>query len=400
MASLQRVSWGHVISIPWSMTGVPQRRYAAHVLNLWHVQGWMADMFAWLGVACFPFQGKAPQRQVAALRDIPVLFIHGAEDPLLPFEATLQVYDTKPGAKRLWLIPGVGHAQEPVLAQDAEYAAQLGEFFHGVLPPQIQPHVSNATITCNVVAQPDGAFTVQWRNPGPPGVVLLTIVHDTRVEFRTVWLSDEAAIPPIRHRPRQVSCLRLFTGTGCGDTARLCLSYRGQRYQEVFQPDIHSLSLLLHEGRLKELDTLLQALPQDRPRHHLTSFSGILCADHATDQTQTAAYCQDRCHGPFVWLLALRGQAVSRQLPTPWDLAAVILDTPVGPDSTPRQGERSNRTIAVTELWLNAPRCGPVFASAPRPARLRPRAGRVRPGDRPHQRRPRSAARSQTQCRQ
>ena len=319
--------------------GVPQRRYAAHVLNLWHVQGWMADMFAWLGVACFPFQGKAPQRQVAALKDIPVLFIHGAEDPLLPFEATLQVYDTKPGAKRLWLIPGVGHAQEPVLAQDAEYAAQLGEFFHGVLPPQIQPHVSTPPITCNVVAQPDGAFTVQLRNPGPPGVVLLTIVHDTRVEFRTVWLSDEAAIPHvIRHRPRQVSCLRLFTGTGCGDTARLCLSYRGQRYQEVFQPYIRGLSRLLHEGRLKELDTLLQALPQDRPEAPFDFFLGVYCVQimqrtrhklpHIA-RTAATAFCRYWHYG---------GQAVPRQLPTPWDLAAVILDTPVGPYSTPRQG--------------------------------------------------------------
>jgi hypothetical protein len=255
----------------------------------------------------------------------------------LPFEATLQVYDAKPGAKRLWLIPGVGHAQEPVLAQDAEYVAQLGAFFHGVLPSPSPPRLDTAPITCDVVAQPDGAFTVQLRNPGLPGMVLLTIVHDTRVEFCPVWLSDVATLPHvIRHRPRQVSCLRLCTASGCGATARLCLSRRGQGYQEVFQPYIRSLSRLLHEGSLKELDTLLQALPQDRPEAPFDFFIGIYCVQimqrtryklpHIA-RTAATAFCRYWHYG---------GQAAQRSLPTPWDLAAAILDTPVAPYSTPR----------------------------------------------------------------
>jgi pimeloyl-ACP methyl ester carboxylesterase len=322
--------------------GLPQPRYAAHVLNRWHMRGWMADMFAWLGVACFPFQGKAPQRQVAALKDTPVLFIHGAEDPLLPFEATLQVYDAKPGAKRLWLIPGVGHAQEPVLAQDAEYAAQLGAFFHDVLPWQHQPHVGTPAITCEVVAQPGGAFTVQLRNPGPPAVVLLTMVHDTRVEFRTVWLSDAMALPQVlRHRPRQVGCLRLFTGSGCGNTIRHCLSRRGQRYREMFQPSIRGLSRLLHEGRLKDLDTLLQALPQDRPEAPFDFFLGVYCVQIMQRTRHKLPHIARAAAMAFCRYWHYGGQAAQRQLPTPWDLAAAILRTPVAPQYTPHGRDAS-----------------------------------------------------------
>jgi pimeloyl-ACP methyl ester carboxylesterase len=312
--------------------GVPQRRYAAHVLNSWRVGGWMAEVFARVGTAAFPFQGKAPQRQVDALGDMPVLFIHGAEDPLLPFEATLQIYDTKPGAKHLWLIPGVGHAQEPVLAQDAEYAAQLGEFFHRALSARAPSRVGTPPITCDVVVQPGGACTLQLRNAGPPALVLLTIVYDTRVEFRTVWVPDAVDLSNVgRDTPRQVSCLRLFTVTGCGDSTRPCLSPRGQRYQEVFQPYIRGLSRLLHEGRLQELAPLLDALPQESPKAPFDFFLGVYCVQimHRTQRklphiarAAAMAFCRYWHYGR---------QAAQRQLPTPWDLAATILHTPAAP---------------------------------------------------------------------
>jgi pimeloyl-ACP methyl ester carboxylesterase len=316
--------------------GVPQRRYA-HVLNPVHVGAWLAHALARLGAACFPFQGKAPQRQVGALQDMPVLFIHGAEDPLLPFEATLQVYATKPGAKRLWLIPGVGHAQEPVLAQDAEYVAQLGNFFHPLLSSKIQRSIDTPAILCDVVAQPAGACTVRLHNPGPPGVVLLTIVYDTRVEFRTIWVADRVDLLTMGHdRPRQVSCLRLFAVTdGSRDTTRLCPSARGQRYQEVFQPYIRGLSKLLHEGRLKDLDPLLRALPQERPEAPFDFFLGVYCvqimhrAQHTlphTARAAAAAFCRYWHYGQ---------QAEQRQQSMLWDLAAAILETPVAPPAPP-----------------------------------------------------------------
>jgi pimeloyl-ACP methyl ester carboxylesterase len=315
--------------------GVPQRRYA-HVLNSWHVKGWLADLFAWVGGACFPFDGKAPHRQVDALQDMPVLFIHGAEDPLLPFEATLQVYDAKPGAKRLWLMPGIGHAQEPVLAQDEEYAAQLGDFFHRLFK-KTQPSHSTPPITCDVVTHPAGALTLQVHNPGPPGLVLLTMVHDTRIEFRTVWMTDEVALPMLEHdRPRQVGSLRLFSVTGCGDTARQYPSPRGCRYREVFQPYIRRLSMLLHEGRLQELDSLLGALPQQRPEAPFDFFLGVYCVQIMRRTQHKLPHIARAAAIAFCRYWQYGKQPMPRQQPTLWDLAATILETPLAPDDMPQ----------------------------------------------------------------
>jgi uncharacterized protein len=316
--------------------GVPQRR-DAHVLNPWRIRGWMADICAWLGAVCFTFDGKAPQRQVGALQDVPVLFIHGAEDPLLPFEATLQVYEAKPGAKRLWLIPGVGHAQEPVLAQDAEYVAQLGDFFHRLFCRRDQPSHGTPIITCDVVTQPAGAFTLRLHNPGPPGLVLLTMVYDTRVEFRTVWTTDEVESPPLVYdRPRQVSCLRLFAVTGWGDTARRCPSPRGRCYQEVFQPYIRGLSQLLHEGRLQELDSLFRSLPQQRPEAPFDFFLGVYCVQIMQRTQHKLPHIAKAAAAAFCRYWQYGRKTMQRQPPTLWDLATAILDTQVAPDDTPQ----------------------------------------------------------------
>src|SRR5689334_8549431 len=83
-----------------------------HVLNQWRVSGWLARTFAWAGMTFFPFAGKDPREPARTLTDTSVLCIHGVDDPLLPFEGTLQVYDALPGTKQLWLIPEVSHPQE------------------------------------------------------------------------------------------------------------------------------------------------------------------------------------------------------------------------------------------------------------------------------------------------
>jgi hypothetical protein len=297
----------------------------------------LADAVSWAGATLFPFQAKDPQVQARALADTPVLFIHGVEDALLPCEATLQVYQGKPGAKRLWLIPGVGHAQEPVLAQDAEYAAQLGDFFHPLLPSKIRPSTAVSSITCDVVAQPAGTWTVRLHNPGPPGVVLLTIVHDTRVEFRTIWVADRMELPTVGcEQPRQVSCLRLFTGTGASsDAARPCLSARGQRYQAVFQPYVRGLSKLLHEGRLKDLAPLLRALPQERPEAPFDFFLGVYCVQIMQRTQHTLPHIARAAAAVFCRYWHYGQQAEQRQQPSPWDLAAAILETPVASHAPP-----------------------------------------------------------------
>jgi hypothetical protein len=246
----------------------------------------------------------------------------------LPFEATLQVYQAKPGVKRLWLMPGVGHAQEPVLAQDAEYTAQLREFFHSALPTQTSSCVGAPPITCDLLAPPAGAATVQLRNAGSPGLVLLTSVYDKRLEFRTVWLSDGVDLPHMgSDAPRQVSCLRLFTGTGCGATARLCPSARGQRYQEVYQPYMRGLSRLLHEGRLQELDDLLAALPQERPEAPFDFFLGLYCVQIMRQTQRKLPHIARAAAAAFCRYWPSSRPAAPGQRSTPRDLAAAVLST-------------------------------------------------------------------------
>src|SRR5262249_9739991 len=103
--------------------GGPPAPRQHHVLNTRRVPSWLSRSLARVGTPFFPFAAKAPRVPARLLTDTPVFCIHGLADPLLPFEATLQVYDALPGTKRLWLMPEVSHAQEPILAQDGEYVA-------------------------------------------------------------------------------------------------------------------------------------------------------------------------------------------------------------------------------------------------------------------------------------
>ena len=313
----------------------------AHVLNPVPLGAWFVDTISRLGTAFFPFPGKDLQEQPRALKDVPVLFIHGVEDPLLPFEATLQAYAAKPGEKRLWLIPRVGHAQEPILAQDAEYAAQLGDFFHRVLPSDRQPHASIPPMTCEVIAQDPKTFCLRLHNPGPPGLALTTIVGHKAVDFRTVWVHDRAEVPDIAigERP-QVSCCRLFEVTGCGDTADVRLTARGRRYQEVFQPQVRELSKILHESRLKDLEALLDALPWEKPEAPFDFFLGVYCVQIMRRTQHKLPHMARAAAEAFCRYWPDNVPVVAPFSPTPWDLVCAVLGKPVGPRYAPLTGHR------------------------------------------------------------
>ncbi|MCZ6874720.1 MAG: alpha/beta hydrolase [bacterium] len=256
--------------------GVPQCRQP-HVLNPFHMPKWLANIAAPLGMAGYPFQAKDPLRSATRLKDIPVFFIHGVEDPLLPFEATLEVYDAKPGVKRLWLMPGVGHAQEAVLANDGEYTAQLSDFFHDVLSNSA--HAKTPTLSWEVSANHAGRPMLQLYNNGPPGAVLTTFISDQAADFTTTWVDDAATLPiPTGHPFRHVHSLRLFEAVqGSHATVQCLLTSRGQRYQTVFRPYIRALSRLLHESRLSELGDCLKTLPQSKPEAPFDFFLGVYC---------------------------------------------------------------------------------------------------------------------------
>lgn len=57
----------------------------------------------------FSYKAAAPIDGIADL-EIPVFFIHGADDAYIPPEASIKLHKAKPGPKKLWLAPGAQHA--------------------------------------------------------------------------------------------------------------------------------------------------------------------------------------------------------------------------------------------------------------------------------------------------
>jgi hypothetical protein len=264
-----------------------------------------------------------------------VFCIHGVEDPLLPFEGSLQVYEALPGPKRLWLMPRVSHAQEPILAQDLEYSAQLGDFFHTAL----RGEMTRPGITCEVVQESAATFGVQVHNTGAPGLFLVTVIGEQRLDCQTMWVAQAAYLPALAMPKRPtVTCLRLFAIDGEGDTARVRQSARSLRYQSVFQPLIRALSQTLHEKRWRDLAPLLQALPFERPEAPFDFFLGLYCMQ-IMQRTQrrlphlarTAAEAFQR-----YWHYGPPPDLVDQG--TPWELVAAVLGRPTQSRATPHIG--------------------------------------------------------------
>jgi pimeloyl-ACP methyl ester carboxylesterase len=318
--------------------GRPPAPRQHHVLNTRRVPGWLARCLARAGEACLPFAAKDPRVPARLLTDTPVFCIHGLDDPLLPFEATLQVYATLPGTKRLWLIPEVSHAQEPVLAQDGEYVAQLAHFFQAAL--QGDTRTGLPSITCQLVPQGPERYALRLRNAGPPCMVLTTVMTEHALASRTIWVQDGTELPVIATgRQPTVSCLGLFEAAGDGERAHLRSTPRGQQYRTTFQPLIRELSKVLHERRLDALEPLLHRLPQERPEPPFDFFLGVYCVQimqrtrhkmpHLA-QMAARAFTRYWHYGPYV---EQPGQ------PTLWTLATEIL----GQQRKPRRRVHARR---------------------------------------------------------
>ena len=247
-----------------------------HVLNQRRVSGWLARTLAWAGMTFFPFAGKDPREPARTLTNTSVLCIHGVDDPLLPFEGTLQVYDALPGVKQLWLIPEVSHPQEAALAQDGEYVAQLARFFHAAL--RGQTHVATPSITSQLVPQGAESYVLHLHNAGAPGLILTTVVSEHDLACRAVWVRDTAEFS-VHTRGRQpiVHCRPLFKVEGDGDHAHIRYTPRGQQYRTSFRSIIRELSQRLHERRLHDLEALLHTLPHERPEAPFDFFLGVYC---------------------------------------------------------------------------------------------------------------------------
>ena len=60
-------------------------------------------------------------RQKNGLADVPVLFIHGTADKLIPYTNTLRLYDLKRGKKALYICPGAGHVRSISVNREKYY---------------------------------------------------------------------------------------------------------------------------------------------------------------------------------------------------------------------------------------------------------------------------------------
>ena len=72
------------------------------------------------GFVTWPFQWLAflvidndysPLAAVQAVGPIPILLIHGDQDPVVPAEHSRRLYETAAEPKELWVVPGAGHIQ-------------------------------------------------------------------------------------------------------------------------------------------------------------------------------------------------------------------------------------------------------------------------------------------------
>ncbi len=113
-----------------------------HQLSTLRLPRTLAIALASAASALYPFPAKSLRGLSRKLASTPIFLIHGVEDPLLPCEAALEFHDALLGPRRLWLIPGVAHAQEPVLLARREYVLELTRFldeaFCGFLVPSPQ----------------------------------------------------------------------------------------------------------------------------------------------------------------------------------------------------------------------------------------------------------------------
>lgn len=83
------------------------------------------------GVACLTF-GTCPMNMslVKNVKEIhiPIYFIHGEKDDLMPYEGAQKVFDAANEPKKWWLVPRAGHIQSQAMEQES-YQLRVTEFY-------------------------------------------------------------------------------------------------------------------------------------------------------------------------------------------------------------------------------------------------------------------------------
>ncbi|HPD32135.1 MAG TPA: alpha/beta fold hydrolase [Phycisphaerae bacterium] len=100
--------------------------YENHPPQFWRFLRWLLFCECRKRLNCtFPSVRKALARMEGPR---PILFIHGERDSYIPVEQSQLLYESAPGPKFLWIVPGAKHNQSAVLRPD-QYAARTVAFF-------------------------------------------------------------------------------------------------------------------------------------------------------------------------------------------------------------------------------------------------------------------------------
>lgn len=95
--------------------------------------------------AGFSFEQVSPIRSVRESH-LPVMFIHGTNDTYVPTRMSQEMYDVKPGPKRLVLIDGAIHANAYHIGP-LKYRQEISSFLHDYMgKPEMKPLVDAAPI--------------------------------------------------------------------------------------------------------------------------------------------------------------------------------------------------------------------------------------------------------------
>lgn len=139
---------------------------------------------------CYPFSGKNPLRTLEKLSNVPILISHGTADPLFPFETAIRAHQHYQGPGRLWLLPGVGHAQDPALEADGEYVAQLGHFFGDCLNGQASENSACVpTVEISSVGNGDSMIRVSLDSGKEEGAYLIFAQAKNVLKIWRTWLT-------------------------------------------------------------------------------------------------------------------------------------------------------------------------------------------------------------------
>lgn len=84
-----------------------------------------SSVYAWYK-AGFSLYSISPKKALSGV-DVPIMFVHGADDDFIPPYMSLELYIEKKGPKYLYIAPNAGHAQSYLKNKD-EYKAKVREF--------------------------------------------------------------------------------------------------------------------------------------------------------------------------------------------------------------------------------------------------------------------------------